>query len=945
MNTANPDHQTSLCVDYINNIVNCPQFKNTFLMKAILLTAFTSLLLFIGFTQQQLPDFEKAYEVGNLFYNSDNPTENTDNQVIENFEQYIIHAPNTRLNAFKKYDAYKKLGIIHQTYSRYKNSLNSYQNSISIAQKYALKDSLLFEPYLYCGELQYYLNHFDSCYFYLNKAEKIYSKYPKISHAESLFNTLGVLYFESGNYRQSINYYDKAKAILHNQGKSSADFAINSNTATSLRLLGKYQEALKLYQTIIDKVPDENRILINIASTYLELNETDKALSLLQKVNGVDDFVTKILLQNKLGQGYFMQKDYAQASIHLKNAISIHIKNPQSSSANKILELGNTFKLLGDISALEKKWGKALYYYQRAIYHLDFNTKDDNIFANPTNFSSNINNTLLLKTILAKGNCFREMYYTKNQSRAYFNAAVSSYEAAFQLINHLLRQYDNDEARIFLSEKINPFFDTYFNLLMDGNQVFKDPALLESAFTLSERSKSCILGINLNENKFKNESVIPDSLLLQERFLRASKSKILISTNYHEQTDFTKKQELNDIEVKLSRIQNTINEFEIKQNNARNLKIEDLTKQYITDKRVILSIFKAQETYHLFLLTKSGLYHQNLGEAKQIDFLINLINEKISRNLYGKTFSGTPQCHLLYQKLIKPVENYLQSVEEVIIIPHYETVRLPFEILLDSQEEFLLKKWRMCYEYSADILLNNSNPKTVDFDKLLIYAPFANEASEGFLPASLKEINTLKGEKIIDRDATKQSFISKSAKYSIIHLSTHAQADNLIPEKSYISFYPVLKDTVNTRLYSEEIKLLNLHHTELLFLSACETSAGKQAKNEGVMSLTRAFSLSGCTNIITSLWKAEDEATAYISEHFYRYLDQGDSVAESLQKAKLDLLDDPKMAQYHSPTFWGHLILVGVPERGFNWNSIMIVVGGLVICLGFFFKFKEKLWA
>lgn len=128
----------------------------------------------------------------------------------------------------------------------------------------------------------------------------------------------------------------------------------------------------------------------------------------------------------------------------------------------------------------------------------------------------------------------------------------------------------------------------------------------------------------------------------------------------------------------------------------------------------------------------------------------------------------------------------------------------------------------------------------------------------------------------------------------------------------------------------------------MLFLSACETSAGKKAKNEGVMSLTRAFSLSGCTNIITSLWKAEDEATAYISEHFYEYLGDGDSVAESLQKAKIDLLQDPKMAQYHSPTYWGHLILVGVPSKSISWNSLILIIGVLVIYFGVLLKFRLK---
>jgi CHAT domain-containing protein/Flp pilus assembly protein TadD len=907
-------------------------------MKAILLTIFSLFLLYIGFTQQRIPDFKTDYEIGNSFFNSDNPTEKTDSLAVEYLEKSLISSPTTRINAYERYDASKKLGIIHQTYSRYKKSLTYYQKSIAIAQKYSLKDSLLFEPNLFCGEVQYYFNHFDSCYFYLNKAEKIYTKYPKIDHAESLFNTFGVLYFESGNYQQSINYYNKAQRILKEQGKRNENFAMKSNIATSLRLLGKHQEALEIYESIINEEPNENRILINIASTYLGLNETDKALALLEKVKEINNFETQIVFQNRLGQVYFMQKNYAKALTYLKNAIVIQRTNQKGNENNKTLELGNTYNLLGDIAQLEKKWGEALYYYQNAIYHLDFKSQDGNVFVNPTNFSSNINNVLLLKTLLAKGDCFGEMYHKKDKSKSYFNGAVDAYESTFQLINYLLKQYDNEEARFFLTEKINPFFDAYFNLLIDGSQHFRDEKLLKDAFVLSERSKSCILGINLNENKFKNQSVIPDSLLLQERLLRISKTKFTVSAK--NDLDSTKKQELNDIEVKLSRIQNVINEFEAKQNDQKKWGIEDLKKQHITDKRVILSIYKAQENYHLFLITKTGLFHEKLGEAKQIDFLINLINEKIADNLYGKTFSGTPQCHLLYQKLIKPLESHLKSTDEIIIIPHYETVRLPFEILLDSQEEFLVKKWRMCYEYSADILLSNAKQKGVDFDKLLIYAPFSNEASEGFLPASVKEINTLKGEKILDKDATKQSFISKSAQYSIIHLSTHAQADNLIPEKSYISFYPSSKDTINTRLYSEEIKLLNLHHTNLLFLSACETSAGKQAKNEGIMSLTRAFSLSGCNNIITSLWKAEDEATAYISEHFYEYLDDGDSVAESLQKAKIDLLEDPKMAQYHSPTYWGHLILVGVPQESFGWNSLMVILGVLVMGVGIFFKFR-----
>ena len=100
------------------------------------------------------------------------------------------------------------------------------------------------------------------------------------------------------------------------------------------------------------------------------------------------------------------------------------------------------------------------------------------------------------------------------------------------------------------------------------------------------------------------------------------------------------------------------------------------------------------------------------------------------------------------------------------------------------------------------------------------------------------------------------------------------------------------------------------------------------------MSLSRAFSFAGCPNLVTSLWKAEDNATAYISTRFYAHLRAGYSFSQALQRAKLDLLQNREYAQFHSPQYWAHLVFIGTPGRSqlpwLTYLMAVVVVGSLI---------------
>ncbi|MFO0875857.1 MAG: CHAT domain-containing tetratricopeptide repeat protein [Gemmataceae bacterium] len=90
---------------------------------------------------------------------------------------------------------------------------------------------------------------------------------------------------------------------------------------------------------------------------------------------------------------------------------------------------------------------------------------------------------------------------------------------------------------------------------------------------------------------------------------------------------------------------------------------------------------------------------------------------------------------------------------------------------------------------------------------------------------------------------------------------------------------------------------LDLRRLYLAVLSACETNLGETVQGEGVHGLTHALHLAGCQNVVASLWKVDDEATAALMSLFYRQLWQAREPigpAEALRRAQLALLREPE---------------------------------------------------
>ena len=112
---------------------------------------------------------------------------------------------------------------------------------------------------------------------------------------------------------------------------------------------------------------------------------------------------------------------------------------------------------------------------------------------------------------------------------------------------------------------------------------------------------------------------------------------------------------------------------------------------------------------------------------------------------------------------------------------------------------------------------------------------------------------------------------------------------------------PGLEDGLLT---AYEIASMNLSHTRLAVLSACETGLGDVLNGEGVFGLQRAFKLAGVDQLLISLWKVPDRETTRLMQLFYTHYLQTRNATDALYQAQLSLSKELE------PFYWAAFIVV-----------------------------------
>lgn len=283
----------------------------------------------------------------------------------------------------------------------------------------------------------------------------------------------------------------------------------------------------------------------------------------------------------------------------------------------------------------------------------------------------------------------------------------------------------------------------------------------------------------------------------------------------------------------------------------------------------------------------------------------------------GAKGSSRPPLRRLYRELFAPLERrgLLAGAQRVILIPHAELHYLPFSALIreGGRERFLAEQYEIEYAPSAAVWvrLDERSRKREYGGRMLALAP-----RRRLLPGSSAEVNAIRagyGSRVdvwSDAAASETRFRSAASRYGIIHVATAGVLDRRNPSSSFIELRQ--GGGYDGQLEVHEVFGLSLK-ARLVVLSACETALAGGASSDvpagdDWVGLMQAFIQAGAANVMGTLWRVDDRATARFMTTFYRSLRSGRSESASLAAAQRLAIREAKTAD---PFYWAPFVMSG----------------------------------
>ena len=317
--------------------------------------------------------------------------------------------------------------------------------------------------------------------------------------------------------------------------------------------------------------------------------------------------------------------------------------------------------------------------------------------------------------------------------------------------------------------------------------------------------------------------------------------------------------------------------------------IQKLIEQPTT---VILSFFVTYKDVQVFVIRKDKVtLHTCAGEGSDIlqewiakNWLKPYVEDNPSWRQTTNTFLAELSKRLQISQLI---EQHLEKIEELIIVPHFLLHQIPFAALPVNHEEYLGDRFLIRYTPSCQILeFCHQRPEIKENWQYGIV-----ENATGDLPCASIEGNQIaqlykipENLHLGEQKATCANYRELVQQVQVLHSCHHAHYSLKDPLNSALQ----LADGNITlgQLMTPGWRLPNLSD---VFLSCCETGLGLPNITDDVLTLASGFLCAGARSVISTLWSVDDLATTLFSGFYYQYRQAGKSRTEALQQSQIKL--------------------------------------------------------
>ncbi len=815
-------------------------------------------------------------------------------------------------NLLNKYQQEHKLDSLAEL--AYKTSVKYYRkndfkkaikySSLEIEARRKLVDTLRYKKSVFNKALFLYK---DKQYFKsLNTYQIVIDSFDIDKRTYRTYCKIGDIYARLGDYYQAENYYKKglSKSDVFSDKELFGHYInysiIYDKIDTPLSLKKEILLLQKAEKINSFKLSDNNYYSLNfaLANYYkndlsFDLTKSKKHyLKVLNRANNNKDTITALKVYINLSSLLNKTKNDS-ALFYINKGLSVSKNNSYTS---------NLYYRLAENNFNKKQFNNSLKYLNKALNKV---LKNNSIF--DLNINDLPNKVKLFYIIKQKALIYLKLFkYKSNIEDLEFS--LKNFSIADQLLNFIKKENIEKQSKLFWQKEAS---EVYFNAVKVCQLLNK----YEDAFYFMEKNKALLLLENISESEIKKQANIPIKILEQELEL---KQKINHLENLINKDNFNNDSIKNEYYATKIELGNFIQSLKATYPEYHDYKkpIEIITlnevQKNLDNHTMALEYILNDKGGYILTITKNATKLHEIDSIGKINSTIESYISSISKPINTKSDAANYKmvAHQLYQSLLPISKDSLKNITKLIVIPDYTIQNITFEALLttnNNSSSYLINDYEISYAYSLSFLQQNNQNKTrkKPFNQFIGIAPY-NFSYDNLssLGNNTKEVLDVKlkynGLVLLDTLATKENFTSNIEKYKIIHLATHANANDSIAP--WIAFY-------DDKMYLNEINSTK-NNAELVVLSACKTSLGEINPGEGVFSLARGFFYGGSKSVISSLWNVNDKSNQEIINDFYVNLKKGETKSVALRNAKLKYINSHQLSE-KSPYYWASMILIG----------------------------------